>query len=110
MSRAPFIFNAIRPSGARGVQVQLAASRDAIHITVEDSGKGFEPQVVGVRSGLGIVSMRERLRLVGGQLSVTSKPGQGTRVNADLPFRPGGSGTAKNAGGRSTRTSRGGAP
>lgn len=104
------LFNAIRHSGAREVQVQLAASRDTLHITVEDSGKGFEPQMVGVRSGLGIVSMRERLRLVGGQLSVTSKPGQGTRVSADLPFRADGSGTAEDAGGRSTRTSRGGAP
>jgi len=47
---------------------------------------GFEEQETFSRYGLGLISMRERLQLVNGELSVKSKPGAGTTIRARVPF------------------------
>ena len=53
---------------------------------VADPGTGFEPDSRSNRRGLGIVSMRERLRALGGVLSIRSAPGKGTTVVAVVPL------------------------
>ncbi|HXZ28717.1 MAG TPA: PAS domain S-box protein [Terriglobales bacterium] len=78
--------NIIRHSHADKVQVDLLADAAGIHLRVSDDGVGFDPAAPGNREGLGLVSMRERLRLVGGSLTVTSQPGRGTRVEARAPL------------------------
>ncbi len=55
-------------------------------MTVSDSGIGFDWQDAMNHRGLGLVSMRERLRLVKGELSVQSAPGRGTVVLARVPL------------------------
>lgn len=59
-----------------------------IQLTVRDPGVGFSPDSLKDRAGLGIVSMEERVRLVGGKISVHSKPGEGTRVEVVVPIPP----------------------
>ncbi|HET6178264.1 MAG TPA: ATP-binding protein, partial [Candidatus Sulfotelmatobacter sp.] len=57
-----------------------------IHLRVSDSGIGFDWQDVMNRRGIGLISMRERLRLVNGELSIQSAPGRGTTVLACVPL------------------------
>jgi len=57
-----------------------------IELTVADIGSGFEEQEAFTRHGLGLISMRERLQLVQGELSVKSKPGAGTTIRARVPL------------------------
>ena len=60
---------------------------DLIKLTVADFGSGFEEQEAFTRQGLGLISMRERLHLVRGELSVNSKPGAGTTIRARVPLK-----------------------
>ena len=57
-----------------------------IELSVHDSGVGFDPETARHTHGLGLTSMRERLRLVNGQLSIESKPQHGTTVLACVPL------------------------
>jgi signal transduction histidine kinase len=76
--------NARRHARCARLSVGLHRRRDWLELAVEDDGVGFAPSAEG--TGLGLSSMRERARLVGGQCVVTSAPGQGTRVRARLPW------------------------
>jgi signal transduction histidine kinase len=53
---------------------------------VNDLGVGFDEQDAMGRRGLGLISMRERMQLVGGAFSIESKPGGGTTIRARVPF------------------------
>jgi PAS domain S-box-containing protein len=77
--------NATKHSGSRQLQVSLRNEASAIELTVVDTGIGFEERAARGR-GLGLTSMTERLKLVGGKLSIDSKPGDGTTVLARIPF------------------------
>lgn len=78
--------NAVKHSGVRHFTVDLNGTTDAIELTVSDNGKGFEEQEAFTRAGLGLISMRERLQLVHGELLVKSKPGAGTTIYARVPL------------------------
>jgi signal transduction histidine kinase len=78
--------NAVKHSGARQFDVELRYASDEIHLTVRDSGSGFDVEEAMKTHGLGVVSMRERLKLVDGQLSIDSQPQQGTTVHARVPL------------------------
>jgi PAS domain S-box-containing protein len=78
--------NAMKHSGAQQVVVELHGSRDEIQLEVVDRGAGFELDHAMRCQGLGLVSMRERLRLIKGDLVIQSLPGQGTRVRACVPL------------------------
>jgi PAS domain S-box-containing protein len=78
------LHNAVKHSGARSFGVHLHGTADGIGLRVSDSGVGFDPEAVN-QSGLGLVSMRERLRLVQGKLCIGSRPGGGTRIEAFVP-------------------------
>jgi signal transduction histidine kinase len=74
------LHNVVRHSGAKNVAVKLAAQSSQIHLVVEDSGRGFDVERVQHAGGLGLLSMRERVRLLGGTIGIHSEPGHGTRV------------------------------
>jgi signal transduction histidine kinase len=78
--------NVARHSGAARVEVSLLTEGDEIRLRVKDRGKGFDPTQVS--DGLGLVSMRERLRFVGGKIKISSAPGLGTEIEAAVPVRP----------------------
>jgi PAS domain S-box-containing protein len=78
--------NVVKHSGALLAHVEMTGAPDGIYLRISDSGVGFDPREPGIASGLGMVSMRERLRLVGGNLHIDSEPGQGTRVEAWVPL------------------------
>jgi len=78
--------NAVKHSGVRQFDVELRYASDEIHLTVRDSGSGFDVEEAMKTHGLGVVSMRERLKLVDGQLSIDSQPQQGTTVHARVPL------------------------
>jgi PAS domain S-box-containing protein len=79
--------NATKHSGARNFEVSLSYSRDILQLMVRDSGVGFDPDEATVRScGVGLTSMRERLRLVDGQLTIDSRRQIGTTIHARVPL------------------------
>ncbi len=77
--------NAGKYSCAKVVKVELHWTPGHLSLCVADDGIGFDP-AVGVEAGLGLISMQERLRLVGGELTITSAPGKGTRIEAHAPL------------------------
>jgi PAS domain S-box-containing protein len=80
--------NAIKHSGSRHLRVKLRGGADEIELAVHDSGVGFEPEEAIRTHGLGIISMKERLKLVAGQLSIESKPQRGTSIHVRVPLGP----------------------
>ena len=80
--------NAVKHSGARRYRVSLEGRGDGVQLEVSDNGRGFELAAARQTSGLGLMSMQERLRLVGGEISFESRLGGGTRVRAWAPTQP----------------------
>lgn len=79
--------NVVGHSGATRAIVTLTSAGAELFLTVVDGGRGFDD---AARTGdtIGLMTMRERARLLGGQLIVTSKPRGGTRVEVRMPIRP----------------------
>ena len=77
--------NAHKYSGARDVSVQLRGGSEGLTLTVSDDGVGFDmDQAWG--KGLGLISMGERLDAVGGTFTISSRPGEGTRIRVFVPL------------------------
>jgi signal transduction histidine kinase len=76
--------NAVKHAGARRVTIDVREAGDAVRVTVDDDGSGFDPEAPS--SGFGLTGMRERVDLLGGELELASS-GAGTRVAAVLPMR-----------------------
>jgi signal transduction histidine kinase len=79
--------NAVKHSAARDVSIQLSASADTMVLTVADDGMGFDLEAAR-RRGLGLSSMTEQLEQLGGTLTIDTKIGAGTRLEAIVPLRP----------------------
>ena len=79
--------NAVKHSGVRHIKVDLRGTEGEIQLTVSDLGVGFDPQDAIHRRGLGLISMRERMQLVSGEISIKSQPGNGTTIHARVPFK-----------------------
>lgn len=79
------VSNAARHGAAETVRVELSNGQ-RLRLTVTDDGTGFDPQALSEqpRRGFGLVSMRERAHGLGGQLTITSAPGQGATVEVLL--------------------------
>jgi signal transduction histidine kinase len=69
--------------------VELSFQSGVVDLRVSDDGTGFDPGKSREKHGLGLVSMRERLRSVGGEFSIWSKPSLGTQVKGTVPAGPG---------------------
>ena len=70
---------------AQHVTVSLDQRNGRLLLEVTDDGRGFDPTVTSRRLGLGLVSLRERVRMLGGVLDVTTAPDSGTRIVVSLP-------------------------
>ncbi len=81
--------NIITHSQAKSVQVELGADDTQISLRIIDDGVGFDPS--HQESGLGLESMRQRVRAVGGFIDISSSPNSGTRIEVQVPFRERGS-------------------
>jgi signal transduction histidine kinase len=79
--------NIKRHSGADRAEVRLECSGEKLHLSVADQGRGFDMNTRSSQSGIGIRSMEERLRSFGGQLEISSRPREGTTINAWLPLK-----------------------
>ena len=79
--------NVKRHSGTNRAEVRLEWSGERLHLSVSDRGRGFDPTDPLQEPGIGIRSMEERLRLLGGRREIYSRPAEGTRVDAWLPFK-----------------------
>ena len=90
--------NVVKHSGAFDAQVTIRGMGDVLVVTVADTGRGFHETSAAAQRGLGLASMRERLRLLDGELTVTSQPGRGTTITARVPIPPGGKAAADIAG------------
>jgi signal transduction histidine kinase len=80
--------NVKKHSGAQSAQVRLDKVGDRLYVFVYDEGNGFDMRSLGNKEGLGLLSMEERARLLGGQFEINSKPGRGTRIKASAPLYP----------------------
>jgi signal transduction histidine kinase len=74
--------NVRKHAAARHVSVRLCYADGSVRLTVADDGNGFDP---GTARGYGLKGMRERVRQVGGTVEITSAPGVGTEVSAEVP-------------------------
>ena len=79
--------NVKKHSGANRAVVRLEWAGDRLHLSVSDLGKGFDSNKPSAEHGIGIRSMEERLRLLGGQLEIQSLLMEGTILDAWLPFK-----------------------
>ena len=79
--------NVARHAAATEVMIKLALERDWLLLEVRDNGKGVSPSTLAQTRSLGVLGMRERARIAGGELDITGSEGQGVTVVARLPFR-----------------------
>ena len=77
--------NAARHAHASAVTVLLSPSGKGLQLAVSDNGSGFDPEGSRQHASLGLASMRERVRLLRGELDIESTPGRGTTVVAWVP-------------------------
>jgi len=82
------LHNGVKHSRVQKFRVQLWAD-DEIHLTVSDSGAGFDVEAAGRDRGLGLTRMEQRVRLVNGTFSIDSQPEKGTTVHVRVPLRSG---------------------
>ncbi len=84
--------NVERHAGARRVEVRVSFDDDRVRVEVEDDGAGFEVaeplERLALEGKLGLLGMRERAQLVGGALTIRSRPGEGTAVTVTVPSGP----------------------
>lgn len=78
--------NIRKHSRAKHAQVALTQENDLLRLSIGDDGVGFDPATVTPRS-FGLQGIRERSRLLGGQATIDSSPGRGTRIEVELPIK-----------------------
>jgi PAS domain S-box-containing protein len=78
--------NVKKHSGANRAEVRLELLEEKLHLSVSDHGIGFDSSEHSRRGGIGLRSMEERLRLLGGQLEIHSQSTRGTKIDAWIPF------------------------
>jgi ligand-binding sensor domain-containing protein/two-component sensor histidine kinase len=80
------VTNAVRHAQPDHIEIQLRYAENRIAVTVEDDGRGFSGDAPSIREGhYGLTGMKERAEQMGGSLTVSSKAGQGTRVQVEIP-------------------------
>lgn len=83
------LFNVVKHAETDRARIRLAKQGGRLRVVIEDDGQGFDPSTLDDQDeGLGLVSVRERIRMIGGEFEVESAPGEGTRVGIDVPWHP----------------------
>jgi PAS domain S-box-containing protein len=80
------LHNAVKHSGVKYMEVQLVEQSNEVHLTIRDSGRGFDVEAAMKGKGLGLTSMCERVRLVNGTIAIDSKLMRGTTIQVRVPF------------------------
>lgn len=83
------LYNGLKHSGVQQFEVELWGTAVEIHLTVRDSGAGFDLEAARRGRGLGLIRMEERLKLVNGTFSIESQPQRGTTIHARAPLSSG---------------------
>ncbi|MBN1396712.1 MAG: sensor histidine kinase [Bacteroidetes bacterium] len=78
--------NIARHAQATSVEVKLELQNDMIHVEIIDNGKGFDKALLQHPDSLGLLSIRERARMIGGTAVIDGSPGKGTKVALDTPL------------------------
>jgi len=78
--------NCVKHSGAQSAQVVLTRDSQVIRLSVSDNGLGFDMKSDVMERGLGFISMKERVRIVGGEINIFSHPLRGTRIDVSVPL------------------------
>jgi signal transduction histidine kinase len=81
------LHNVAKHSQARAASVELTREGNEVHLQIADTGIGFDPVAIE-RAGLGLVSMRERVGVLKGDLVINATPGGGTRIGVRVPLTP----------------------
>lgn len=81
------LHNIGKHSGAKHVQVRLTSSDKELTLSIFDDGRGFDVEESLQSVGLGLISMRERIEMLGGQFEILSSPGKGTQILARVPVK-----------------------
>jgi two-component system, sensor histidine kinase LadS len=82
------INNIVKHSKANHVIIRIKRATGAIEMFIQDNGKGFESSRFG--KGFGLIGLAERARMLGGDFSIQSAPGQGTTINISLSIKDNG--------------------
>jgi signal transduction histidine kinase len=80
------LHNVAKHSGAKTVQVEVNGTKEELTLLVRDDGTGFDIPESNTASGLGLLSMKERIYLVGGEFAIETAPGVGTSIQARVPW------------------------
>jgi len=78
--------NALKYSNATQVTIKLYVDKQRVHMTVTDDGDGFDNRNIDSRKGLGLDTMKERVRQINGNLDIKSRPGNGTSCTLEVPL------------------------
>jgi PAS domain S-box-containing protein len=78
--------NIVKHSGTKWAQVKLSTEDSKICLRIVDAGVGFDTGSRKARAGIGLASMRERLRIMGGSIAIRSRPMEGTEIQAEAPL------------------------
>jgi signal transduction histidine kinase len=79
--------NVARHSHATLVEIKLQVLNDILHVEINDNGKGFDNALLNHPDSLGLLSLRERARMIGGNTEIKGSPGKGTQVLLDTPLQ-----------------------
>lgn len=79
--------NAARHSQATAVKVQVDLGNELIRVSVDDNGKGFDPETLKEATNLGLKLIRERAEMLGGNFEIDSSPGSGARISFTVPAK-----------------------
>ncbi|NLT02856.1 MAG: tetratricopeptide repeat protein [Bacteroidales bacterium] len=78
--------NALKYSNAKQVVIRLTVNNQRVQMTVTDDGDGFDTTTIDKRKGLGLNTMKDRIRQINGNLDIKSQPGNGTSYTLDIPL------------------------
>jgi len=78
--------NVLRHAGANKVEITLSQVADGLTVTVQDDGRGFDPDTPSRKKSFGLLGMKERALAINGSVHVASSPSQGTMITASIPF------------------------
>jgi signal transduction histidine kinase len=83
--------NVLKHAEANHVRIELTASVSAVTLRIEDDGRGFDVKKEFARAltdrRMGLWSIEQRVSMLGGEVTIRSKPGHGTRIDVEVPYR-----------------------
>jgi signal transduction histidine kinase len=81
------LHNIAKHAGATSVHLTLSSSEEKCTLRIEDNGQGFDPSEAKGKNALGLISMRERARLVNGNFTIRSEYGKGTMLEVSVALK-----------------------